>query len=118
MKGGVISGLVILLLVCLTAANSVTVCRYVDGAVDVLTDCSVEDTDVLQSEHERFERLEPFLSATLSDDHLHGITDSFIECITYSELGEIPEAEAAKNRLLSALNEIKRFSTFNIKSIL
>ena len=116
MKGGIIASIIILAIVAGTAGHTVYITNRINRAIAEVDGVKM-DPDALEDVYDDFRRLEWILSLTISDEHLHQVEISFNECMSLISEGEISEAVIAKNRLTLELQQIKRFSGFNIKSI-
>ena len=65
-----------------------------------------------------FNRLEPYISLTVSHSDLMSIEDAINEFKGYAEVGDRDGASVTKSRLIGALRHLRRLSGFNIDSII
>ena len=116
MKGGIIASIIILAIVAGTAGHTVYITNRINRSISEVEAAETEP-NALKAVYDDFRRIEWLLSLTISDEHLHQVEISFDECISLVKEGELSEAKIVKNRLTLELQQIKRFSGFNIKSI-
>lgn len=89
------------------------------SALTSLSDAVGEADGVLEFEkiYNDFRRLSRYLSLTLPDSELSEIEYSILEVRAYLYHGTNDEADAAKSRLESKINEARRLSGLNPRSI-
>lgn len=65
-----------------------------------------------------FMKKEKYMSITVSHDDLTSIEDCFVEMIGFISVGDIPNAEVTRSRLISYLEHLRRLSGFNIDAVI
>ena len=108
----------------LVGANTYFVGRAIDGVIDTIE--NIEPSACTDSElseagevlFEKFGKIEPFISLTVSHSDLMSIEDAISEFKGYAEVGDRDGASVTKSRLIGALRHLRRLSGFNIHSVI
>lgn len=115
MKSIIFSLLSLLLLIAFVITSATVTHSLLDKLSSEVEDAmNAEEYENIKKE---FEKMERFLSLTLSDNTLCEIEYSILEVRDYLEHGSEDEADAAKSRLLSKIKESRRLSGLNPRSI-
>ena len=115
MKSIIISSIALCLCFAFVAGSAIATGKILDNLIASTEEAvSSEDYEKIIND---FRRSEKFLFLTLQDSTLFEIEYSLFEVKDFLSHGTEDEASAAKSRLLSKMEEPRRLSGFNIKSV-
>ena len=121
MKVKIFSVVLLILLICAVATNTIFLTRCIDK---ILSDVEALDTKNAEARNfgeeifDNYKRAEFFLSLTVSHNDLADVNSYFTEMNAYLALGNAEEACVAKSRLTDTLTHLRRLSGFNFGSFL
>ena len=121
MKSIIISSTLIIIIIAFAFTSSALVSNYLDTLseeVEAYKDSDEETKSIIyRAMYDDYKRREVWLCILIDDESLIKIEEDFIDIITQTNADK-DESVISINRLICHLEQIRRLSGFNIKSIL
>lgn len=121
MKEKIISITLLISVAIFSAVNTFILDKAITKTVDDLTNLRLSDdmaSEKAQAIYADFQRMQGYMSITVSHDDLTSIEDCFVEMIAYLSVKDVQNAEVIKSRLVSYLKHLRRLSGMNIDAII
>ena len=122
MKSIIVSAVLIVSITAFAFTSSALVTNYLDELSQSVEKYEKSDeegmTVIYRALYEDYKRREAWLCIIIDDESLIQIEEDFSDIITHSSAQNGDEATASIKRLICHLEQIRRLSGFNIKSVL
>ena len=122
MKNIIISAVLIVVITVFAFTSSALVSKYLNElgeSVETYASAEKESAHkIYQALYEDYKKAEVLLCIVIDDESLIQIEEDFTDIIVHTAIRNSDEAQAAIKRLICHLEQIRRLSGFNIKSIL
>ena len=120
MKVKIVAFIIFIAIILSVTTNTVILAKQIDDL-----SARVNEINIGEGAHQKvnalldnFREKETFMNLTVSHDDLTTIGECMVEMQVYLSQKDYKNAEVAKNRLVYFLKHLKRFSGFNIDSII
>ena len=113
-----IAAAILLLIVILAAANVLVSDAMLDDILTEVEAVDVGSTEKTEAIEGKFSRVAFFLSITINHDDLEDAEDLLAELTAAVKAGDENQIEITKNRLRTALGQLRRLSAVGIDSII
>ena len=106
----------------LVVLNSVILRSLISDTITAVEGAEEQNTEKAEIEYsqiyKKFKSKETYIAITVNHEDMTNIEDAFSEVVGAAEAGDREGMITAKNRLIDALQHLKRLSGINIDSIL
>lgn len=121
MKEKVLASVLFIVIIASVTINTIILQKKIDETIEKVENLYIEDNGTksrAEDIFDEFQQCEKYISITVNHDDITEIENSFVEMLSFINVGNTDDAEVMKSRLIHSLEHLRRLCGFNIDAII